>query len=174
MLTVKKVKGGYIRACESNTNKNGQIWTRWKNPFKIPQSVWPSTNRTSCAALYKLAQAGFVCPNPIDLKLDPNSPYLIETSTSQLEKFSYQDKTIPSLYIRGSQPINVYHTQSIKNQSSTHFLSNFSSLNPCFPESLSTRFIGALGGLTNPRATSLCSFLTSTSTEILMEAGENA
>jgi hypothetical protein len=46
--------------------------------------VWPCTNWPSYVALYKLAQTGFVCLNPIDLKLDPNSPDLIETSTSQL------------------------------------------------------------------------------------------
>jgi len=48
-------------------------------------------------ALYKPAQVGFVCPNPIHLELDPNSHDLMETSR-QLGKFSYWDKTIP-LYI---------------------------------------------------------------------------
>ena len=80
MLTVKKIKGACIRACESNTNKNDQIWTRWRNSFK---------NTLVCVALYKPAQTGFVCPNPIDLKLDPNSPDVIETTTLQLGKFSY-------------------------------------------------------------------------------------
>jgi hypothetical protein len=85
----KEVALGLANQIQTRTIKFGQIWTRWKNPFK---------NTLVCVALYKPAflcgpvqtgQAGFVCPNPIDLKLDPNSPDLIETSTLQLGKFSY-------------------------------------------------------------------------------------
>jgi len=66
-------------------------------------------------ALYKPAQVGFVCPNPIHLELDPNSHDLMETSR-QLGKFSYWEKTIPH------SRFDVKHTQSIKNQSTTHLL----------------------------------------------------
>jgi hypothetical protein len=58
---------------------------------------------------------------------------------------------------------------SIRNQSKINLLlifSNFSSFNPCCPVSLSVRFLRVLGGVTDPRATSLCSFPTRTSREV--------
>ena len=92
MLTVKRSKEvalGLANEIQTKTIKFGQIGTRWKNPFK---------NTLVCVALYKPAQVGFVCPNPIHLELDPNSHDLMETSR-QLGKFSYWDKTTPlSIY----------------------------------------------------------------------------
>ena len=76
----KEVALGLANEIQTKTIKFGQIGTRWKNPFK---------NTLVCVALYKPAQAGFVSLNPIDLKLYPNSPDVIKTSTSQLGKFSY-------------------------------------------------------------------------------------